>query len=544
MKKILLLLQISLVFWTYGQTTGRLSGGYEAYLQYYQNDTPTNFIAPNDRLRSMHYFTTQYAYKEFTFGVQYEAYLPQAFLGYNPDLKGNGIATYFGQYKKDGLDITAGYFYDQFGSGLVFRAWQDRQLGIDNGIRGLRIKYNFDDYLDFTAFSGNQRMGFELSESTLYGGNTDINLSKILGADNWQLRSGFSYVARYQETTSNNPDLESVVGSYSSRLDLSAGNFYTNFEYVYKEPDARAANQVLLDQVLFDGNAWLLNFGYSQRGIGFNATLRRLENIQMYSDRMLEGNSYNAGVMNFVPGLTKQHDFSLANIYVYQAQPAISFGEEKVGEIGGQMDLFYTFKRKSVFGGKYGTKIALNFSRWHGLNAQFDHQKQIYRADFAKTGELYFQDINFEVRKKLSKKLKTVVSFIDVKYNKPKLEGEGEFVHANIAVVDLEFKLAKKRSGRIELQHLNTKDDMKNWVGGLAEYNFNHHFNVYAGDMYNYGNEDEKIHYFNVGTTYTKSATRLSLNYGRQRGGLLCVGGVCRYVPSSKGLTLSMSISF
>ncbi len=544
MKKFLLLFSFFLAGNLFAQDLGQISGGYEAYLQYYQSDKAINFNAPADRLRSMNYFTTNYTYKQFSFGLQYEAFLPQAFEGYNPALKGNGIATYYAKYQKDQLEVTAGYFYEQFGSGLVFRAWEDRQLGINNALKGLKVKYNFDDFVGVTALMGNQRLGFKLSESTIYGANADVNLDKILQLKNLQLKGGLSYVARYQESESSNPNLQPVVGSYSSRLDLTAGNFYTNFEYVYKESDARAANQVLLDQVLFDGNAWLMNFGYSQKGLGINATLRRLENIQMYSERLLEGNSYNSGVMNFVPGLTKQHDFSLANIYVYQAQPAISFGEEKVGEIGGQIDVYYTFKRKSALGGKYGTKLALNFSKWHGLNATFDPAKQIYRADFVKTGELYFQDINFEVRKKISKTLKTVWSFIDVKYNKPKLEGEGEFVHANIAVADFEFKLAKKRSARIEVQHLYTEDDMKSWAAALVEYNFNHNFNVYAGDMYNYGNEDQKNHYFNIGTTYTKSSTRLSLSYGRQRGGLLCVGGVCRYVPSNKGITASLSMSF
>ena len=544
MKKIIFFFSVFSVVSLQAQNFGHLSGGYESYMQYYQNDGPTNFTAPDDAFRTMHYLNTAYNYKQFSFGLQYESYLPQAFLGYSPDLKGNGLATYFVKYQKDNLSVTAGYFYEQFGSGLVFRVWEDRQLGINNAIKRIKIKYNFNDLVEITALTGNQRIGFRVSESTIYGANADFNLNKIIQSDKVQLKSGFSYVARYQETPSQNEDLKPVVGNYSSRFNLTAGNFYTDFEYVYKNSDARASNNVLLDQVLFDGNAWLLNTGYSQRGFGINATFRRLENIQMYSERLLEGNLYNTGVMNFVPGLTKQHDFSLANIYVYQAQPGISFGEEKVGEIGGQVDMFVTFKRKTALGGRYGTKVALNFSRWHGLNARFDHAKQIYRADFFKLGEMYFQDINMEIRKKWTKNLKTVFSLIDVKYNKPKLEFEGEFVHADIVVADFEFKLAGKRSARVELQHLNTKDDMKSWVAGLFEYNFNHHFNVYAGDMYNYGNDDKKIHYFNVGTTYTKSSTRLSLSYGRQRGGLLCVGGVCRYVPSSKGVTASISLTF
>ena len=544
LKKILTIIVLIFLGHIQAQELGHFSGGYEAYLQYYQSDAATYFIAPSDQLRSINYLNTNYTYKQFSFGLQYEAYLPQAFLGYSPDLKGNGIATYFVQYQKDHLAVTAGYFYDQFGSGLVFRAWEDRQLGLNNALKGIRVKYNFEDFADITALMGNQRIGFALSPSTIYGANADFDMNKLIHFDKIQFKAGLSYVTRYQENDGNNFDLKPMIGSFSSRFDLNAGNFYTNFEYVYKQPDARAANHVLLDQVLFDGNAWLWNLGYSQKGLGVNATFRRLENIQMYSDRLLEGNLYNSGVMNFVPGLTKQHDFSLANIYVYQAQPGISFGEEKVGEIGGQMDLYYTFKRKTALGGKYGTKLALNMSRWHGLNATFDHQRQIYRADFLKPGTLYFQDINLEIRKKISPKIRTVVSLIDLKYNKPKLEFEGEFVHAHIFVADLEFKLAQKRSARLELQHLDTKNDMKNWAAILMEYNFNHHFNIYAGDMYNYGNDLKKIHYFNFGTTYTKSGTRLSLAYGRQRGGLLCVGGVCRYVPSSKGVTASLSLSF
>ena len=41
-----------------------------------------------------------------------------------------------------------------------------------------------------------------------------------------------------------------------------------------------------------------------------------------------------------------------------------------------------------------------------------------------------------------------------------------------------------------------------------------------------------------------KNATRIALSYGRQREGLLCVGGVCRYVPAATGASISISTSF
>ena len=61
-----------------------------------------------------------------------------------------------------------------------------------------------------------------------------------------------------------------------------------------------------------------------------------------------------------------------------------------------------------------------------------------------------------------------------------------------------------------------------------------------------YGNpdEDKKVHYPIFSCGYIKGATRLMASYGRQRAGLFCVGGVCRFVPASNGLTLSFTQSF
>ena len=41
----------------------------------------------------------------------------------------------------DNLTVTAGNFYEQFGSGLILRSFEERTLGIDNALDGLRLKY-------------------------------------------------------------------------------------------------------------------------------------------------------------------------------------------------------------------------------------------------------------------------------------------------------------------------------------------------------------------------------------------------------------------
>ncbi|MEY3342537.1 MAG: hypothetical protein RL090_221, partial [Bacteroidota bacterium] len=95
-------------------------------------------------------------------------------------------------------------------------------------------------------------------------------------------------------------------------------------------------------------------------------------------------------------------------------------------------------------------------------------------------------------------------------------------------------------------QHLYTQSDRGNWVLGLAELTISPNWFFAFFDEYNYGNDDpnKRIHYWNGSMGYTKGANRISLAYGKQRQGLLCVGGVCRNVPASNGLSISITSSF
>jgi hypothetical protein len=55
---------------------------------------------------------------------------------------------------------------------------------------------------------------------------------------------------------------------------------------------------------------------------------------------------------------------------------------------------------------------------------------------------------------------------------------------------------------------------------------------------------DQAIHYYNFGMSFTQKATRFSVNWGRNREGLQCAGGLCRYVPAYSGFGLSVITTF
>ncbi|MFD0963462.1 DUF6029 family protein [Pseudofulvibacter geojedonensis] len=555
--------------------TDNLSGNFESNAQWYLNDKKTGEFDEDEHVRANSYLRLDYSFlKNFTVGIQAESYAPRPLLNYTELFnKRVAFAQFYANYRSEKLDITGGYFYEQFGSGLVLRAWEDRALGINNSLRGGKIKYSPTNYLNFTALYGKQRKGFSVANSDIFGGNAEFNAADIIKSDKLtDLTLGLSYVGKKEEykTTNNDSNVPENVNAYSARLDISAGKFNIGGEYVHKSKDARlnkGSSPSFSEKRTFTGNAILFTTGFSQKGLGINYTFRRLENMRFFSERNfsnLGSNPTSQLTLNYIPGLTKQHDYTLTNIYVYQAQPGMSFlpGETfpiAAGEIGNQVDIFYKIKKGTKLGGKYGTKISLNYSYWAMLDAKnidpnanpfFPTDDFTYEDEFLSFKKKLFTDFNIEIRKKWSRKLSSIFTYINTYYNQDILEskGNGSEVRAWIGIAESTYKLGKGRSARLELQHLSTNDDARNWVGGTAEYFFNSKFGIYINDSFNYEEgknpENYNIHLFNVGGSFTKGATRVALNYGRQRGGLLCVGGVCRPVSKNTGLTLNLTTSF
>ncbi len=64
-----------------------------------------------------------------------------AFVGYpaGAPWDGTGIGYRYVKYSEEKFEVTAGNFYEQFGSGMVLRTWEDRGLGVDYALDGLRV---------------------------------------------------------------------------------------------------------------------------------------------------------------------------------------------------------------------------------------------------------------------------------------------------------------------------------------------------------------------------------------------------------------------
>lgn len=549
MKKIILSATLLTSSFFYAQ----VRVGIESNNQYYLDDEKIKIDEKEaeDRLRSNTYIKVDYFKNKWEFGTQIESYYPKAIINYNPDLQDVNIGTIYARYNdiENGVNITLGHFYEQFGSGLILRSWEDRALGINNALFGMNAKFRLTKNLDLTALGGKQRigMGFDFSDSYVLGTNLEFNAADALKLENTDLRFGASYVGRLnEEKVTEYEGINDLTNAFSGRFNLGIGGFNFGTEYIHKQKDIVIANEDYVDGSFLEGNAILVNLGYNKDNFGSSVNLRRMENMTFYSDRKLAGNQYNKGVINYVPALTKQYDFSLQNIYVYQAQGGINWFEKRNGEIGGQYDFYYDFVEGTKLGGKYGTHLAVNGSYWGGLKSTYDFANNKLEDEFLKFGEKYYSDIAVEVRKRWSPTFQTITMYMNQYYNAPVLEGKFDDVKTDIVSVEGLYNFSETSSVRFQLQNMWASADKGDWGAALLEYVPNTMFSIYVTDMYNYGNShaESRIHYYSVGGSFSKGATRIAVNYGRQRGGLMCVGGVCRYVPESNGVTLNLTTNF
>ena len=489
-----------------------------------------------------------YTNGNFSAGLRFEAY-QNPMLGFNSKYKGQGIANYFAAYNGEKLSVTLGNFYEQFGTGMILRAYEDRYLGIDNSLLGLNVALRPIEGVTIKALAGKQRYYWDYGEGIVRGIDGEVNLNSVIRpwADSkFRATLGAGFVSKYEpdQTISYTGNaayrlnLPLNVGAGAVRADLSYGNWSLQAEYAHKGQDPSVMN----NYIYREGEALMLNATYSQKGFSANVQAKRVDNMSFKSVRTESGEML---YINYIPAITKQHTYAFLSMYPYATQTT--------GEMGLQGDVMYKIAKETFLGGKYGTDIHLNGSIITGIDTnQIGADGTLgYTSEWFKTGDLYYADASLEVAKKLSKALKLTCTYGYQIFN-PIVEGhEGNLHHNHILVGDLTWKINRKNVLRFETEWMGSDskydanvDDKRcgDWIMGLVEYNFTSAWFVSISDQYAY--RDGIGNYYNISVGYNHGATRLQLGYGKQREGLLCIGGVCRQVPASNGLTFSLTTSF
>jgi len=534
---------------------GYLTGSLESTNHFYVEDAANSFypsmqpqLKDGNIFASNDYLKFDYYKGRLSAGMQLEGYFP-SLVGFPIAENTMSLSNLYVSWRDKSYSVTAGTFYEQLGSGLLFRSWEDRMLGLNNALLGARATYNWQDKIAVRAFWGVPRLGkvadnaafmgydkkffgLGLTGVNVTGADLSLSLSNLLGMDALSLSLEGSILNKHESLSdvlvaSGLP--ENTFG-WSGRVNFDMDGFFAKGEYV--DAGKTPVGSVMSGR-MGRGNAQLIEFGYNRRGLGLSVTGRRMErmNQKIYNYSSMElGFDSAANMLSYRPAMTTQYTYMLTTLNPYN--PEVGDKVICAGEIGGQIDAFYNFRRGTAIGGKRGMKVHANFSTYYKLNENGG----------TKDGGFLFRDFSFDLEKQWTKKFKSVLMYSMQEYNKHH-ENNGLYIGlSHIVVADLLYKWTPTLSTRLELQYLATKDDQGDWMAGLLEVNLAPHWSVFASDMWNHG--DTRLHYYNAGVSFTISHLRVAAGYGRYRAGFICSGGVCREIPAYTGANLTLTASF
>ncbi|MEO6167446.1 MAG: DUF6029 family protein [Chitinophagales bacterium] len=505
---------------------GSLSGDLQTNVNIFQRDSAIG--AYNTPLYD-NYFTgieswlnVNYSIAGFNAGIRLDGFLNSNLHDPNGSYTGVGIGYYYLEKQIGKLTVRAGYFYEQFGSGIVYRSYEDRGLGIDYATYGLNLKYALSENWMLKGIAGLEKNLFSFYKPAIKGLNVEGSI-KI--NEDIRLLPGAAFLNRtidqasmdYVVATINSYDSvdrftpKYNVYAFSGYYTLSWKKFSWYLEAAGKTHEAiKAADGQLVDE---PGSVVYTSLSFSQKGLGLTGQFKRTEN---YVLRTSPNETLLNGVLNYIPPMARQNSLRLPARY----QPATQY----LGELAYQFDAIYTPVKGYTFDASFSNIRDLdNTHLWTELYGQLEITK--------------------------SKKFQYVVGGQYVFYNQQVYLSEPLPNQTAITpFAELTYKPTRKNSVRFELQYQSTNEDYGSWLFALAEYSIAPTWSFAVSDMYNIDPNPEKAteknHYYNFFVAYTKNANRFTMSYVRQVAGINCTGGVCRYEPAFSGLKFNLTSSF
>ncbi len=527
MKKIPLLFLFVISVLSGSAQEGRLSGDLQLNANFYNKDSTIG--ASNTPLYDKFFssvdswLTLDYNISGFNARTRFDLFNNSALFDPQKAYTGAGLGFWSLSKEIKGLTVTGGYFYDQFGSGIVYRAYEDRGLGIDYATFGVRLNYKLNDNWYVKAFTGQEKNLFSTYKPIIKG--VDIEGSVAIN-DNMRINPGAAIVNRTLDDASMNLIAATIntypleerfypkynVYAYSGYNTLIWKNITWYAEYAGKTSEAIVDNNgELVDK---DGSVIYTTLSYSKKGFGVTGQYKRTENFIF---RTSPNETLLLGILNYIPSLTKQNAMRLLTRY--------NAATQYLGEAAYEGDAVFTPVK--------GYKISLNYS-----NVQTLSNTQLW------------QEINGEIEITKNKKFQQAFGVQSILYNQEVYQNEPgvPVVNAITPFVEFTYKFDKKRSLRTELQYMNTRQDYGSWAYALLEFSIAPKFSFAASDMYNIEPNaavvKDKKHYYNLFAAYTHEGKRFTISYVKQVEGYNCTGGVCRYEPAFSGVRFTLTTNF
>ena len=550
-RQALLLFLLTITIHGYSQEKGVFSGDLELGANFFIEDDKIGATNTpqydNQLIGSEGWLNLAYAYQGFNVGVRFDMFNNSNLQNPNGSFNGAGLGRWYINKKVDKLDITVGNIYDQIGAGLIYRAYEQRPLFIDNSLLGFRLAYDLGPNWEVKAFGGKQKNPLGLNRNAqdvplTHGAN--IKGAAIEGyikgdSSRLSLAPGFGVVNR----TLTNQTIESLqnissfylgedkqqvelkYNSYAMTLynRLNIGGFSWYVEGAYKtettifdpyDLKTNANGQQSPGQfVNHDGTVLYTTLSFAKKGLGILLEAKRTQHFSFRTDPTL---AMVNGQINYLPPMNRDNTYRLTARY----SPAV----QDFGEQGFQADVRYRASKK----------LSLNVN-----------MSNITQLD---TDDLLYREVYVQAILKKSRKYTLTGGVQVIEYNQDLYEGKPgvDNVKAVTPFVEYLRKISRTKSIRFEGQYMSTKQDFGSWIFGLVEYGVAPHWIFSVSDMYNVDPKktEDKIHYPTARITYSRKSNRIGFAYVKQVEGIVCAGGVCRLEPAFSGFKLTLNSTF
>jgi hypothetical protein len=511
----------------HAQGAGTLSGDLMLNANFFQRDTSIkasdnqlydNFLSGGEGWLSLRY--SNYGFTGF---LRVDVFNNSNLKNPVQAMSGFGIGAWSVSKEFKGLTITGGYIYDQIGSGILFRSYEDRGLLIDNALEGLHLKYQLTPNITIKGFTGQQKNVFERYGSIIKGFNAEgdfgisenVRLNPGVGVlnrtlDDKSFQATYQAVKALQSADQFTPKYNTYA--FTGYNTLSAGDFTWYVEGAYKTKEA--INDYRGKPVNKDGNIVFSTLSYARKGIAVNLTGKRTENFVMRTST--SETQPNSGMVNWQP--------IVAQIRPQRLIARYSPASQDLSEVA------------------FNGNVLLSPSDNYDFNISYTH---INTLDNIKLYREVYAEAN--IRSVQNTQIDLGVHYMHYNQDYYQFKPGVPMIKALTPFAEVMYKFNSKSSLKVQAQYMETKQDFGSWAFLALEYAIAPKWSFAVSDMYNTKPAKEGEtgkHYYNVFIAHTQGAHRFSLAYVKQVEGINCTGGVCRYEPAFSGLRFNVTSSF
>jgi hypothetical protein len=489
---------------------------------------------------------------DFVFAVRYEYDDP---IEYGTTLK--GITRRYVEYKKDDFSVRAGNFYDLFERGLTLNAFENRGLGFNTQMDGVKLKYN-------KSFK-NIRF-----DGTVLGGGLQYNdYLRPERVENYSIRAGNFNVTPFKIVTLGGSYLFTTgqIPTSGAITNISAEIFEGNFGFNYKSINMFASyankktitqpNAVYPQSLGPRGDGAYGTISFTRPGFGVTFDYKNYRFNLVVPNEVSSTSPTKALPFQQPPTCIREYSSTLLTRNTH----IVDFNDE----VGFQTEAFYSPKDNLTF------NINVSLSSRHydykdidttvlTLYRRIDRKDAFlpsYKDNFSPYWEMY-AEAEYYYTKNLKLKLAIGRQSSVLYSNTDPANSDKE--RATTIPVEITYDFGKIYSVKLIAE--------QQWsYKSLRSSGQNNFYNEYLSlsvsrspdiilnanlelsndkeDPSRYNPDGKIVAWASGEVTYKiSSANSVTLSYGSERGGLKCSSGICRYVNPFKGFRLTIINNF